>query len=109
MYRQYESDGIKYQPMPDEFAVCLKSRPEDWETLLPIASGLLNSIINHEEVSLQLDKVIDTDKLFKDRDLRDINYQVMNVISAFIPNFIGGSADVVSSTKTYLKGKEDIL
>ena len=31
----------------------------------------------------------------------------MNVISAFVPNFIGGAADVVSSTKTYLKGKED--
>ena len=31
----------------------------------------------------------------------------MNVISAFVPNFLGGSADVVTSTKTYLKGKED--
>ena len=47
------------------------------------------------------------DKLFVDRDFRDVNYQVMNVISAFVPNFIGGSSDVVSSTKTYLKGKED--
>ena len=67
----------------------------------------LNSIINNEDISLQLDKVIDTDKLFVDRDFRDVNYQIMNVISAFVPNFIGGSADVVSSTKTYLKGKED--
>ncbi len=67
----------------------------------------LNSIINNEEISLQLDKVIDMDKLFTDRDFRDVNYQVMNVISAFVPNFIGGAADVVSSTKTYLKGKED--
>ena len=46
MYRAYESSGVRYQPMPDEYAICLKSRPEDWETLLPIASGLLNSIIN---------------------------------------------------------------
>lgn len=67
----------------------------------------LNSIINNEDISLQLDKVIDMDKLFVDRDFRDVNYQVMNVISAFVPNFIGGSSDVVSSTKTYLKGKED--
>lgn len=67
----------------------------------------LNSIINNEDITLQLDKVIDTSKLFTDRDFRDINYQIMNVISAFVPNFIGGSADVVSSTKTYLKGKED--
>ena len=69
--------------------------------------NVLNNIINNEEISLQLDKVIDTDKLFTDRDLRDINYQIMNVISAFTPNFIGGSADVVASTKTYLKGKDD--
>ena len=69
--------------------------------------NILNSIINNEEVSLELDKVIDTDKLFIDRNFRDINYQIMNVISAFIPNFMGGSADVVSSTKTYLKGKGD--
>ncbi len=68
---------------------------------------LLNSILSDEAPMLQLDKVIDLDKLFVDRDFRDINYQVMNVISAFVPNFIGGSADVVSSTKTYLKGKED--
>ena len=67
----------------------------------------LNSIINNESISLQLDKVIDTDKLFVDRDFRDVNYQIMNVISAFIPNFIGGSADVVGSTKTYLKGKDN--
>lgn len=46
MYRAYESSGIKYQPVPDDVAVCLKSRPEDWETVLPVASGLLNSIIN---------------------------------------------------------------
>lgn len=69
--------------------------------------GVLNNIINNEAITLQLDKVIDTDKLFVDRDFRDINYQIMNVISAFIPNFIGGSADVAGSTKTYLKGRED--
>ena len=68
---------------------------------------ILNEILNNEPPKLQLDKVIDLDKLFVDRDLRDINYQVMNVISAFVPNFIGGSADVAASTKTYLKGKED--
>lgn len=67
----------------------------------------LNNIINNEKISLQLDKVIDTDKLFKNKSLRDINYQIMNVISTFVPNFIGGSADLVNSTKTYLKNKED--
>lgn len=67
----------------------------------------LNNVINNESITLKLDKVIDTDKLFTDKDLRDVNYQIMNVISAFIPNFMGGSADVFGSTKTYLKGRED--
>ena len=67
----------------------------------------LSRILSRETPNLQLDKVIDLDKLFVDRDFRDINYQIMNVISAFVPNFLGGSADVASSTKTYLKGKDD--
>lgn len=67
----------------------------------------LNAIINNEKITLQLDKVIDSSKLFVDKSLRDINYQVMNVIAAFVPNFIGGSADLANSTKTYLKNKED--
>lgn len=67
----------------------------------------LNSIINDEKITLQLDKVIDMSKLFVDKALTDVNYQVMNVIAAFIPNFIGGSSDVVNSTKTYLKAKGD--
>lgn len=67
----------------------------------------LNSIINDEKITLQLDKVIDISKLFIDKALTDVNYQIMNVIAAFIPSFIGGSADVVNSTKTYLKTKKD--
>lgn len=46
MYRAYESSNVKYQPMPDEYAVCLKARAEDWETVLPVFSGLLAGIIN---------------------------------------------------------------
>jgi len=67
----------------------------------------INSIINNEKITLQLDKVIDISKLFIDKALVDVNYQIMNVIAAFVPGFIGGSADVVNSTKTYLKGKND--
>lgn len=67
----------------------------------------LNAILANENITLRLDKVIDTDKLFIDKTMRDINYQIMNVISAFVPNFVGGSADLFQSTKTYLKGKLD--
>lgn len=63
----------------------------------------LNDYLNDEEILLNLDKVIDKEKLFLDKPMRDINFQVMNVISAFIDRFIGGTADVSNSTKTYLK------
>lgn len=48
MYRAYESDTTngKWQPMPDEYAICLKARAEDWETVVPPFSGLLSGIIN---------------------------------------------------------------
>ena len=67
----------------------------------------LNSIIKNESIILQLDKVVDSSKIFVDKSMRDINYQIMNVISAFVPSFVGGASDVVSSTKTYLKRQGD--
>ena len=63
----------------------------------------LNDYLNNEDIILDLDKVIDKEKLFLDKPMRDINYQVMNVIAAFIDRFIGGTADLSASTKTYLK------
>ena len=84
---------------------------EDWyedyksylETLDEKQQDELNDYLNDEDILLNLDKVIDKEKLFLDKPMRDINFQVMNVISAFIDRFIGGTADVSSSTKTYLK------
>ena len=67
----------------------------------------LNDIINGEDVLLNIDRVIDKEKLFLDKPMRDINFQVMNVISAFVDRFIGGSADLANSTKTYLKNGGD--
>lgn len=63
----------------------------------------LNDYLNDEDILLNLDKVIDKEKLFLDKPMRDINFQIMNVISTFIDKFIGGTADVSKSTKTYLK------
>ena len=67
----------------------------------------LNDLINDEDIILNLDKVIDKEKLFLDKPMRDINFQIMNVISAFTDKFIGGSADLANSTKTYLKNGGD--
>lgn len=41
-------------------------------------------------------------------ELRKINADVMNLIPQLLPNFIGGSADLASSTKTYLKDGGDL-
>ena len=67
----------------------------------------INMIIENESISLDLSAVIDTSKIFEDKTMRDINYQIMNVIGTFLPNFTGGSADLFCSTKTYLKGKKE--
>ena len=100
LYRQYIKERCenKYVEWYEDYEKYIK-------TLSKEEINELNSIINNEAVTLKLDKVIDTSKLFTSKTLREINYQIMNVISAFVPTFIGGSADVSSSTKTYLKGK----
>ena len=88
---------------------------EDWysdykqyiESLSDKELDALNEYLNDEEILLNLDNVIDKEKLFTDKPMRDINFQVMNVIGAFIDRFIGGTADVSKSTKTYLKNGGD--
>ncbi|MGN1268584.1 MAG: transketolase [Candidatus Aphodocola sp.] len=57
--------------------------------------------------SLREDKRYDITKLFKDKnfeddELRNINGIIMNEIANNYPAFLGGSADLSSSTKTYL-------
>lgn len=40
--------------------------------------------------------------------LRDSNSKIMNLVPMGLSNFIGGSADMVISTKTYLNGKDNL-
>ena len=63
----------------------------------------LDDYINNENIILDLDRVIDKEKLFLDKSMCDINFQIMNVISAFVDKFIGGTSDLTNITKTYLK------
>lgn len=53
----------------------------------------------------------DTDAFYNNFDRTDatrtIGGEVLNALSAFVPNLMGGSADLNSSTKTYLKGLGD--
>lgn len=62
--------------------------------------------------SLNQDKRYDVTRLFKDTifdddELRNINQKVINVIADNFPAFLGGSADVSSSTRTYLNNFND--
>lgn len=45
--------------------------------------------------------------LFEDDELRNTNGKIMNIIANNYPCFLGGSADVSSSTKTYLNNFDD--
>lgn len=46
MYKAYGGDSKKkWQPMPDEYTLCTKSRVESWETIVPIYSGLFIDLI----------------------------------------------------------------
>lgn len=46
MYKEYGGNSQKkWQPMPDEYAICTKSRVETWETIVPIFSGLFIDLI----------------------------------------------------------------
>lgn len=65
---------------------------------------VLQSIINKEGIAIRLEKLIDFNKIdISNMSLRELNEVVINKIADYIPEFIGGSADVVSSTKTFLK------
>lgn len=46
LYNEYQSTGQKWQMMPDEYALCLKFRSEDYQTVVPPFVPLFNSLIN---------------------------------------------------------------
>ena len=91
---------LAYQDWYNDYQNYIKEVPES-------EVEKLNDYINDEDILLDLNKVIDTNKLFIDKPMRDINFQIMNVISAFVDKFIGGSADLANSTKAYLKNGGD--
>lgn len=45
MYSQFERDGDKWQLVPAEYGLCLKANAADYETVVPVFSGMLNSVI----------------------------------------------------------------
>lgn len=46
IWNEYQSTNERWQPIPDEFSVCLKFRSEDYELAVPVFSALFNPLIN---------------------------------------------------------------
>lgn len=66
MYSAYQSDtqNGKWQPMPDEYCICLKARPEDWETIVPVFSGMFNSLISLIDLE-DIQSISDEQEIYK--------------------------------------------
>lgn len=65
MSKQSEKSGeSKWQIMPPEYGVCLKAAAEDWETIVPVFSGLLNSLINLLDLE-DIQSVKDEQEIYK--------------------------------------------
>lgn len=46
IWKDYQSTNNKWQFIPDEYALCLKWRQEDLQTIIPVFSALFNPLIN---------------------------------------------------------------
>lgn len=66
MYRLYEQDSTKnkWQPMPDEYAICLKFRYDDIDLIVPPYSGLFNSLINLTDLE-DIQAIADEQEIYK--------------------------------------------
>jgi hypothetical protein len=65
MYKAYGGNNKnKWQPMPDEYAICTKSRAESWETVVPIYSGLFIDLIGLLNLS-DVQAVADEQQIYK--------------------------------------------
>ncbi len=64
MYRAYQSSGEKWQPVPDEYAICLKYRYEDYETVLPPFLAAFNALINLADLE-DIQAIADEQEIYK--------------------------------------------
>lgn len=65
MYKAYGGNNAnKWQPMPDEYALCTKARMESWETVCPIYSGLFLDLINLLDLA-DIQAIADEQQIYK--------------------------------------------
>jgi transketolase len=63
---------------------------------------IINLAKNNLNVNINLSKLMWQFNDDMKEDLRDTNGKIMGVVADYVPNFIGGNADLASSTKAYL-------
>lgn len=101
MYSAYGGNNAnKWQPMPDEYALCFKARSESWETVCPVYSGLFIDLINLLELG-DIQAIADEQQIYK-------------LIVATIPTLSGATvaddwAVDVSTSIDYFAKLEDSL
>lgn len=65
MYNAYGGNASdKWQAVPDQYCVCFKARPDDYETVIPIFSGLFNSLISLLDME-DLQAIADEQQIYK--------------------------------------------
>ena len=138
MYKAYGGDNAKkWQPMPDEYALCTKYRLESWETVCPPYSGLfmdLIGLLNLADVQAVADEqqiyklITATIPLIKDSNIPDdwavdvntaLNYYkrledslpdyVGSVISPIPLDVLSFSEDQTTDTTKIQKATKEVL
>lgn len=66
MWRNFEREGSAgiWQLVPDEYAACFKYRNYDWQSVIPVFSGLLGDLINLNDIS-DVQAVADKQEIYK--------------------------------------------
>lgn len=104
------SDFLK-QEMQKKIATNSRKKYDEWAKEYPkikeLVSNQLDFLFDKEQKIDLKNYHFEFMKDYKE-ELRTTNGEIMNVIRTLVPNFLGGSADLASSTKVYLKNEEDI-
>lgn len=88
--------GKKYSAWADTFRAYMEKSPDD------VKAQLVNLSKNNPAITINLPKLMWQFNTDMKEALRDTNGKVMGVVADNVFNFIGGNADLASSTKAYL-------
>ena len=91
-----EEQRVQWEQKFNEYKKKYPDKAEKWE--LWHSNTISDEFINDKELFSVKEESIAT---------RGSSGKIMNIIAKYLPNFMGGSADLGPSTKTYLKEKGD--